>query len=177
MPAVSFNGEFVESTSGSTSTECWRTKRRSNQQNSGARKDCPRWKPWLQKALKNVICSCCIRVWYSASLTMVWVSQPCQSPTCWSSAGCKTKQWESFWEQQRTQLLRPCATYWARHPWKQDNVWSKSKHSSMLCWISIIHSMILSKKKRGVDWQEASQGWAKQNSQSSICAASQSPSN
>ena len=80
----------VSDTSGSTSTECWRTRRRSNQQNSGLRKDCPRCKPWLQKALSNVVCSCCIRVWYSASLTMVWVSQLCHSPTCWSSAGCNT---------------------------------------------------------------------------------------
>ena len=35
-------------TSGSTSTECWRSRRRSNQQNSVARKDYPRRKPWLQ---------------------------------------------------------------------------------------------------------------------------------
>ena len=45
MPAVSFNGEAIErtvsDTSGSTSTERLRTRRRSNQQNSGARKDCP----------------------------------------------------------------------------------------------------------------------------------------
>ena len=31
-------------------------------------------------------------------------------------------------------------------------------------------------KKRGVDWQEASHGWAKQNNQSSVCAVSQSSS-
>ena len=44
MPAVSFNGEAIETheqspdTSGSTSTECLRTRRRSDQQNSGAKK-------------------------------------------------------------------------------------------------------------------------------------------
>ena len=32
----------VSDTSGFTSTECWRTRCRSNQKNSGARKDCPR---------------------------------------------------------------------------------------------------------------------------------------
>ena len=37
-------------------------------------------------------------------------------------------------------------------------------------------STMLSKKKRGVDWQEASHGLAKQNNQSSICAVSQSSS-
>ena len=32
------------------------------------------------------------------------------------------------------------------------------------------------RKKRGVDWQEANHGWAKQNNQSSVCAVSQSSS-
>ena len=42
----------------------------------------------------------------------------------------------------------------------------------MRCRFSRIHSTMLSKKKRGVDWQEASHGWVKQNSQSSMCAVS-----
>ena len=46
----------------------------------------------------------------------------------------------------------------------------------MRCRIPRIHSTMLSKKKRGVDWQEASHGWAKQNNQSSVCAVSQSSS-
>ena len=39
------NVRTVSDTSGSTSTECWRTICRSNQQSAGARKYCPRWKP------------------------------------------------------------------------------------------------------------------------------------
>ena len=54
--------------------------------------------------------------------------------------------------------------------------WSKSRHISMRCSIPRIHFTMLSKKTRGVDCQEASHGWAKQNSQSSMCAASQSSS-
>ena len=46
----------------------------------------------------------------------------------------------------------------------------------MRCRIPKIHSTMLSKKKKGVDWQEASHGWSKQNSQSSMCAVSQSSS-
>ena len=61
---------------------------------------------------------------------------------------------ESFWEQQRTNPLRPCVIYWTCHPWKQDRRWSKSKCISVRCRIPGIHSMRLSKKKRGVDWQE-----------------------
>ena len=34
----------------------------------------------------------------------------CHSLTCWSSTKRKTRPWESFWEQQRTHPLRPCAT-------------------------------------------------------------------
>ena len=59
---------------------------------------------------------------------------------------------------------------------KQDIRWSKSRRISMRCRIPRIHSTMLSKKKRGVDWQEASHGWAKQNNQSSMCAVSQSSS-
>ena len=32
------------------------------------------------------------------------------------------------------------------------------------------------KEEKGLDWQEASHGWAKQNNQSSMCAVSQSSS-
>ena len=56
------NAQKVSDTSGSTLTECWRTRRRLNQQNSGARKDCPLLKPLLQNSSNNVICSCCIKV-------------------------------------------------------------------------------------------------------------------
>ena len=35
---------------------------------------------------------------------------------------------------------------------------------------------MLSKKKMGVNWQKGSHGWAKQNSQTNMCAASQSSS-
>ena len=73
----------------------------------------------FKKASNNVICFCCIRVWYSASLTMVWVSQPCHSLSYWISTGCKVKPWESFWEQQRTHPLGPCAIYLTYQPWKQ----------------------------------------------------------
>ena len=58
------------------------------------------------------------------SLTVVWVSQPCHSLSCWSLTGCKMRPCESFWEKQRTHPLRPCATYWTCHPWKQDIRWS-----------------------------------------------------
>ena len=34
-------------------------------------------------------------------------------------------QYESFWEQQKTHQLRPCAAYWICHPWKPDIWWSK----------------------------------------------------
>ena len=37
---------------------------------------------------------------------MVWVSQPCHSLSCWSSIGCKTKPWESFWEIQPIETMR-----------------------------------------------------------------------
>ena len=50
------------------------------------------------------------------------------------------------------------------------------KRISMLCRIPRIHCTMLSKKKRGVEWQEASHGWAKQNNQSSMCALLQSSS-
>ena len=33
----------------------------------------------------------------------------------------------------RTHPLRPCATYWTCHPWKQDIRWSKSRRISMRC--------------------------------------------
>ena len=46
------------------------------------------------------------------------------------------------------------------HPWKQDIKWSKSRRISMRCRIPRIHSTMLSKKNRGVDWQEASHEWA-----------------
>ena len=98
MLAVSFKGEVLERTNslrylGIHFGRMLTQRRRSNQQNSGARKDCPRWNPWLQKALNNIICSCCVRVWYSASLTMIWILQSCHSLTCWRSTGCKTKPW------------------------------------------------------------------------------------
>ena len=57
---------------------------------------------------------------------------------------------ESFWEQQKTHRLWPCATCWTCHPWKQDIRWSKSKRISVWCRIQRIHSMMLSKKKRDV---------------------------
>ena len=75
-----------------------------------------------------------------------------------------------------TPIETMCATYWTCHPWKQDIRWSKSRRISMRCRVPRIHSTMLSKKKRGVDWQEASHGWAKQNNQSSVCAVSQSSS-
>ena len=168
MPTVSFNGEAIEC----TNSLRYPLRQNADVQYSGARKDCPRWKPWLQKASNNVICSCCIRMWCLASLTLIWVSQPCHSQTCWSSTECKTKLWESFWEQQRTHPLRPYATYWTCYPWKQDIRRSKSKCNSMRCRIPRLHSTMLSKKKRGVGWH----GWAKQNNQSSMCAVSQNSS-
>ena len=72
--------------------------------------------------------------------------------------------------------LRPCATDWTCHPWKRDIRWIKSQSISVRYRIPRIHSTMLSKKKRGVDWQEARHGWAKQNSPSSMFAASQSSS-
>ena len=75
----------------------------------------------------------------------------CISPACWRSPGCKTEPWESFWKQQKTHSLRPCATYWTCHPWKQDTKWSKSKRISMRCRNPRIHSMMLEKKTKGVD--------------------------
>ena len=69
--------------------------------------------------------------------------------------------------------LRPCTTYWTCHPWKQDIRWSKSKRILMRCRIPRIHSTMLPKKKRSVDWQETNQGWVKQNNQSSMGAVSQ----
>ena len=78
--------------------------------------------------------------------------------------------------QQRTHPLRPCATYWTCHPWKQDIRWSKSERISMRCRIpkNRLHDAV--KEEKGVDWQEASHGWARQNNQSSMCAVSQSSS-
>ena len=46
----------------------------------------------------------------------------------------------------------------------------ESKHISMRCRIPRIHSTMLSRKKRGVDWQGASHGWAKHNNRFSMCA-------
>ena len=45
--------------------------------------------------------------------------------------------------------MRPCATYWTCHPWKQNIRWSKSRRISMRCRIPRIHSTMLSKKKKG----------------------------
>ena len=53
---------------------------------------------------------------------------------------------------------------------------SKSTRISLRWRFPRIHSTMLSKKKGGADLQEASQGWVKQNSQSSKCAVSQSSS-
>ena len=39
-----------------------------------------------------------------------------------------------------------------------------------------LHDVNVAKKKRGVDWQEASHGWAEQNNQPYMCAVSQSSS-
>ena len=78
MPAVSFNGEFICCANSlrylgmhfdrmltyKTQVESARLGCEKGQRN-------PRWKPWLQKASNSVICSCCIRVWYLVSLTMV----------------------------------------------------------------------------------------------------------
>ena len=47
-----------------------------------------------------------------------------------------------------THPLRPCATYWTCHPWKQGIRWSKSRRISMGCKIPRIHSTMLSKKRR-----------------------------
>ena len=47
---------------------------------------------------------------------------------------------------------------------------------SMRCRFTRIHSKMLSKKKRGVDWQDASHGIPKQNSQSNMCLVSHSSS-
>ena len=152
VPAVSFRGEV--DASGFTSTDCWRPRRRSYQLDSGARKDFPRWKLWLQKALHNAMCSCCIRAWCSVSLTVVWVSQLYYSPTHCSTTGC--------------------ASFWTCHQWKQNIGWSEWKRMSVRCRIPSIHSMTLSKKKRDVDWQKASHAWTKQTSQSSMCVTSYS---
>ena len=89
-----------------------------------ARKDCLHWKPLLQRALNNMSSVSAASECDTLSLTVVWVSQPCHSLSCWSSTGYKMRPCESFWEKQRTHPLRPCATYWTCHPWKQDIRWS-----------------------------------------------------
>ena len=45
----------------------------------------------------------------------------------------------------------------------------------MPCRISRIHSMMLSKKKRAVNWQETTHGWAMQNSESSCVQPRRAP--
>ena len=85
--------------------------------NLSAKKDCPHRKPWPDKASNN--CSGCIRVWFSVSLTVVWVSQPCHRPTCWSLTGCKMKPWESFLEQLDVYSVRPCSACWTCYQWKR----------------------------------------------------------
>ena len=78
---------------------------------------------------------------------------------------------ELFWEQQKTHDCGHAYISWTCHQWRLDRRWSKSKCTSVRCRIPRIHSMMLFKNRRGVDWQEASHGWGKQISQSSMCAA------
>ena len=143
--------------------------------------------------------------------TVVWVSQPCHTLTCWSSTGCKTKPWQCITGPpgyRRACGLRKCRLarfpFWVARTLGQDCstcsvVWlpwvilGTTKGTSietmryLLDLLSMetrhkveqvqsyhnamqnprIHSTMLSKKKRGVDWLEASHEWAKQNSQSS----------
>ena len=83
---------------------------------------------------------------------------------------------ESFWEQQKTHPLMPRATCWTCHQQKQDTRCSKSKYISMWCRApkNPLHDAI--KYEKGVNWQETGHGGVKQNSQSSMCAISQTSS-
>ena len=65
-------------------------------------------------AVNSVICSFCIRLCCSASLTRIWMSQTCPNPTCCSLTGCRMRPWESFWELQKAEQLRHL--YQARWP-------------------------------------------------------------
>ena len=112
MPAVSFNGEVRTHKQSQIPGNPLR--QNANVQDAGRiSKIQVQERPWLQKASNTVICSCCIRAWYSASLTMAWVSQPCHSLTCWSSTGCKTTTRGTSFEAMRYPLDPPSME--ARH--------------------------------------------------------------
>ena len=87
MAAVSFNGEVIERTNslrylGVPFDRMLTNKTQVESAKLRCKKGLSALKYMFQKALNNVICSCCIRVRYSTSLTVVWVSQPCHSLTC-----------------------------------------------------------------------------------------------
>ena len=42
------------------------------------------------------------------------------------------KQWKSFREQQKTHSLKPCATYWTCHQWKQNKVEQVKAYSNVM---------------------------------------------
>ena len=48
------------------------------------------------KAKKSIIFSFWIRMQYSVSFNVVWVSHLCHSPNCYSSTGCRMKPMESW---------------------------------------------------------------------------------
>ena len=92
-------------------------------------------KVMASKASNNVLCCCCITVWYSASLTMVWVSHPFHSVIL-SVIDCGLG-------------LTPLSQCDTQHHW----LWSGS-HTSVTVWYSasltvawvshLCHSVILS---------------------------------
>ena len=87
-----------------------------------------------------------------------------------ASTGCKVKPLESFWESRvilwttketPIEAMHYLLDMPTCHQWKQEKKWSKSNRILMWWRILSIHSMILSRMKRG---QDASHVWAKQNS-------------
>ena len=108
-------------------------------------------------------CSCCIRAWYTVSLTMAWVSQRCHSPACWSSTGCKSKPWQSSLIQEghihwgHTILAGP-ATHWKKDKVEQVKSVSQCDEESKQA-----TQRYGQKQERGVDRQLVSHKWAKQS--------------
>ena len=96
MPAVSFNGEAIERTNSlrylgihfdrmlTYKTQVESTKLR-------CKKGLSALKAMASKGIEQRHLFLLYQSVYSASLTMVWVSQPCHSPTCSSSTGYKMK--------------------------------------------------------------------------------------
>ena len=93
---------------------------------------CLRWKPWLHKASNNVICSCCIRVWYSASDYGLGLTTLSHS-TLLKLDGVQNEAMRVILETGKDTPIEAMRYLLdLPSPWKQDISWSKSSCKAYL---------------------------------------------